>query len=301
MKKISILSITLLSIIIFANYALATVGGPTLISDLKYDPISKLVYYTEHDEGGKGCPPILKSLNPISGQTKTIFSCDYGLNQPRGYSQYDTISNFTKNFQTLAKVDMNKSDIFIEIKNTNYEQVQMYEGKKIIATITQSDIASKQLETTICESNDPVTIDTYVIPSIMPEGPRTNTAIFLFSRIGLCYEGGYIKESIHSIPGFDVSKMTLTKSWYKSSEPALPSAYNKVVYPDAKIPSETDIVSFDNKPIKTIQDDIKPIITPSINQPQTSESSDKSTEYLIIILLVLILGVLLGKSIHSKK
>lgn len=308
MKKIYISIITLLLTVVFTNSALATVGGPTLVSDLKYDPISKLVYYTEQNYGGKGCPPILKSLDPISGQTKTIISCDYGINQPQSYDQFSTISAFTKNFQTLEKVDMNKSDIFVEIKSTTFKPVQMFEAKKFIATITQSDIVSKQLETTICEPSNPVTVDTYIIPKSTSAGPRINTAIFLFSRIAACYEGGYTYESLYPVTGFDTSKMILATSFYKSSDASLPSAFNRVVYPDAKIVSESDVFPANTRPASTIQNtipqtnNIKPTNNPPLIQPvQTPENIDRSAEYLIIILLVLILGVLLGISIRSKK
>jgi hypothetical protein len=303
MKKIYISIITLLLTLVFTNSALATVGGPTLVSDLKYDPISKLVYYTEQNYGGKGCPPILKSLDPISGQTKTIYSCDYGINKPQGYNQLSTISAFTKNFQRLEKVDMNKSDIFVEIKSTNYKPVQMFEGNKFIATITQSDIVSKQLETTICESSYPVTVDMFIIPNITPESLRNNNAIVLFSRTASCYEGGYVFESLHPVSGFDTSRMTLATSGYKSPDASLPSAFNRVVYPDAKIPSESDVFPANTRPANAVQNNIQPTNTPQVNQPiQTQvEKVDRSAEYLIIILFVLILGVLLGISIRSKK
>jgi hypothetical protein len=308
MKKICVSFITLLLTVIFASSALATVGGPTLVSDLKYDPVSKLVYYTEQNYGGKGCPPELKSLDPISGQRKTIYSCDYGINKPQGYNQLSAISTFTKNFQTLEKVDMNKSDIFVEIKSTNYKPVQMFEAKKFIATIAQSDIVSKQFETTICEPSDPVTVDTYIIPSTTPGGPRINTAIFLFSRTGLCYEGGYTNESLYAVTGFGTSIMIPATSWYKSPDASLPSAFNKVVYPDAKIISESDVFPANTRPVSTVQNDIpqtnniRPTINPPVNQPiQTPENVDRSAEYLIIILFVLILGVLLGISIRSRK
>jgi hypothetical protein len=247
-------------------------------------------------------------LDPISGQTKTIYSCDFGLNQPQNYNQRSTISAFTRNFLTLEKVDMNKSEIFVDIKSTNYKPVQMFEAKKFVATISQSDIVSKQLETTICESSDPVTVDMYIIPSTTPGGPRPNIAIFLFSRVGLCYEGGYTNESLYPVAGFNTPSLISATSWYKSPDASIPSAFNKVVYPDSKIVSESDVAFYNNNPISSVQNDaprandIKPITTPPVNQPiQTPKNVDRSAEYLIIILLVLILGVLLGISIRSKK
>ena len=56
--------------------ASATVGGPTLIYDLKFDPATKSVYYTEQNYGGRGCPPELKAISTDTNQVRTIFSCD---------------------------------------------------------------------------------------------------------------------------------------------------------------------------------------------------------------------------------
>ncbi|MDP3996511.1 MAG: hypothetical protein Q8P86_02360, partial [bacterium] len=56
----------------------ATVGGPTYISDFKYNPADESVYYIVNSQSGRGCPPELAKISLNSGISEMALSCDEG-------------------------------------------------------------------------------------------------------------------------------------------------------------------------------------------------------------------------------
>ena len=62
MNKLHIFSIVL-GISVIVSPALATVGGPTFIHTLKYNPLDESVYYIQNSESGRGCPPGLMKIS----------------------------------------------------------------------------------------------------------------------------------------------------------------------------------------------------------------------------------------------
>jgi hypothetical protein len=65
-----------MSLVITTGEVSATVGGPTYISAIAFKAEDNALYYTVHDNSGRGCPPIIHVIDLDTLKDTEIKSCD---------------------------------------------------------------------------------------------------------------------------------------------------------------------------------------------------------------------------------
>ncbi|MES2471109.1 MAG: hypothetical protein V4526_02680 [Patescibacteria group bacterium] len=212
------------------NGANATVGGATFVYDIKYDAKTGTVYYTEQNEGGKGCPPELKAISLKDNTTKVIYSCDDGINESQsgGQSQAEKISTYTQDFTYLQPVNLKKNNISISTSVTGEEKLQEGDTDYVIKTnfvadIFQNNAKKASLPFSGCSADQPLVVDGYRVPGV------SDKLLFLLSRKSDCFEGGYIGETLHLVSGINIANAT-DVSAYKGQSALVPHAGSLVVY-----------------------------------------------------------------------
>ena len=106
-----------LAIVSIPQITHATVGGPTFISDIRYDEAANNIYYVRNSFGGKGCPPTINRLNVTSGVTTNsgLITCS-----TKNYSQI--IDSFAQNFKGLPSVNLRKNNISASMRVVGKEE-----------------------------------------------------------------------------------------------------------------------------------------------------------------------------------
>src|SRR5687768_9496318 len=116
MKKYVILSIAT-GAYFAAAIVFATVGGPTYISNIAWNAKDNSAYYTVHDGGGRGCPPIINKINISTLARSEVKSCDqlekenaYGTDV--GIRKYDEFRSITyEGLPYLGSVNLKNNNI----------------------------------------------------------------------------------------------------------------------------------------------------------------------------------------------
>src|SRR3989344_4948947 len=104
-----------------AGEARATVGGPTYISQIAFNAKESSVYYTVHDNGGRGCQPIIHSIDLTTLKDSEIKSCSqieqefpYVEGGAPGYNQF--IADTYQGLPYLWSVSLEKNNINIGVE-----------------------------------------------------------------------------------------------------------------------------------------------------------------------------------------
>ncbi|HYC34546.1 MAG TPA: hypothetical protein VEC13_02330, partial [Candidatus Paceibacterota bacterium] len=126
MNKINHLLLLTLAIVASAfaslDYAEATVGGPTTISAIAHDSAQGSVYYTVHDGGGRGCPPIIHIIDLLTLKDRELKSCgdveqdvfsDDGQANLEKYAQYRT--DVYDKLSYMGSISLKKNNIDIRV------------------------------------------------------------------------------------------------------------------------------------------------------------------------------------------
>ncbi len=205
----------------------ATVGGPTLIYDFRYNPADESVYYTEQDSGGRGCPPELFKLSLNSGSTTVVYSCDRGFAEDA--SPVSEIAAIVEGFKPLTPISLKKNSIEVDVdfvRAENYSpEFEEVVRRHFTATVHQRGNKVAELPITGCNLEQPFTFAGYAIPGF------DKKIVLLLSTKGDCFEGGYTKETLHMVGGVG----NLDKDF----------RYNSMKWGEALVPNEGTLVVFE--------------------------------------------------------
>ncbi len=260
----------------------ATVGGPTYVYSLKYNPADASLYYTEQSEGGRGCLPILKKISLVSLEVSDVISC----NQSEGLSLSDVfteINAVTKGFKDLTQISLAQNNIRIELTNPQTKKIpndNYVINTLFTAQVYQNDTLIGEFPVSGCSADQTFLFGGYAFTSL------NKKIALLLSTKGNCFEGGYIYESLHIINA-NVKDKSFVANYLKSEVPLVESSATlSPIYLENTKPNQ--------EPIKN---------TPSNIIPTNNERNLNTSEIVIalIALIFLILGVVLGYAINRKK
>lgn len=230
MKKLCFLII--LEVLFISNYAVATVGGPTLVHSFKYNPVDESVYYVVNSESGRGCPPELMKISLNSGKSQVVLSCDEGeklieRNSSEFSTVYAEIEKRTQNFKFLTPINLKDNRISIDISFINYEkispEIDEIKNANFVASVYQDNKKIVDLPISGCNLEQPFIFAGYAIPGFEKK------IILLSSTKGDCWEGGYIYENLHVVGG--VNNLNKTGfNFYKNQNPLIPNEGTLVVF-----------------------------------------------------------------------
>ncbi len=257
----------------------ATVGGPTLIYDFKYNPVDESVYYVRISENGRGCPPELMKISLNTGKSETAFSCSQGeelIKSVKDQNIYDPIyveiNKITKDFKPLTVINLKDNNISIDINFVNSEnyspEIDLVLKNDFTASVYQNNKKIIDLPISGCNAKQPFVFAGYAIPGF------DKKIILLLSAKNDCWEGGYIYETLHVIGGVDNLNKNPRFNFYKSSEPLIPNEETLVVFEADK----TD----NTKSVDTVND--------------SNKNTDKNLYVYIVIAVMssLVVGILIG-------
>ncbi len=226
MKKIIIAILVICAgVFLGASQANATVGGPTYVYNLKYNPADTSLYYAEVSQSGRGCPPLLKKLSLTTNETTTVISCDQAEVLPAGGAEAE-IRGITESFKDLTLVNLLKNSIEIDVTFVNEEKIageDWVSKSNFLAKIYQNDILIAELPIVGCNKEQPFVFGGYAVPGL------NKKLILLLSTKGDCWEGGYTYETIHRTDATIIDRTSGSNS-YKTQGPLVPSESTLVVY-----------------------------------------------------------------------
>ncbi len=276
MKKITILSVALLlSFVFVTNTTHATVGGPTYISNIQTTSFnSPEIIYEVANQGGRGCPPVIYSQNILTGQTKTLLSCDQAEKLSEIDYQTEREVILAKYPVILDRIDLNKNKVTaatVAINEQEMDEAKGFFGKTdFTIDIFQNAIKKSTLSYSGCSPIQPHIIEGY-------KAPNNKSLMLVVSTKGDCFEGGYTLQRIFFVPDITI---------YDAA--SLPSVINKDPLPGpgnisfiAKVPATT-----------------APSAAPKTSTETEKDEAGTLINYRIIIgiLIVLVLGLAYKKA-----
>lgn len=277
MKKLYLFSI-ILGILFIASNAFATVGGPTLIHDFKYNPVDESVYYTLSSGSGRGCPPELLKISLNTGKLEIVLSCEEG-EKMRGdnyesSSVNSAIAKITDGFKYLIPINLKTNKIFIDVNFIDYTRFdsdpESIRNANFVASVYQDNKKIIDIPISGCSKEQPFIFGGYAIPGF------DKKIVLLLSAKGDCFEGGYIDESLHVVGGVNNLDKTYNGNFHKGVSPLVPNEGTLVVF-------EADSVNSENK---------------EVVEPKLSTENSDSTGILYVVLASIValgLGYFLGK------
>lgn len=290
MKKYLSLPIIILfvfSLLILGEKVSATVGGPTYISEIAYNASNNSVYYLENDYGGRECPPVIHQINLTNNQTTEVKTCDeifqeyfrdYSEENNQKYRQF--ISNFYKNLSYIGSVSLKKNNINVNV-GTLSERVENGEKYWIEfrATLIQDNKEVAKIDFRGCDKEQPHIFEGYKIPN-------SDAMAVLISNKRDCFEGGYVRETIHLVRGIKYYDTNIVRG-FKESSATEPNLGNLIVYASSK-----DTVSNTNIDNST---NVQANQTEVAQSTQQNQLKNWATLPIILIgIAVLVVGILSG-------
>ncbi len=276
-----------LGILFLAGSVFATVGGPTFIHTFKYNPQDESVYYIENDQNGRGCPPELNKISLNSGKSQVVYSCSEGekLIEGNGYKfdpVYAEINKIISNFKDLTPINLKDNRISVGISLVDYEKMspELDEISKanFIASVYQDGKKVIDLPVSGCNLKQPFVFAGYAIPGF------DKKIVLLLSTKGDCWEGGYIRESLHVVGGVNNLDKEYYPNSYKESSALVPSEATLVVY-SGEAATSTSTGQLDGEPGVTVQEGATP----------------KGNNNIILYVAVIVVGLGLGYFFGRKK
>lgn len=284
-----ILLLTIIAISSLPSATFATVGGPTYVYALKYNPADESVYYTQISQSGRGCPPELWKVSLNTGNKVVVFSCSDGeaiLNQSGGYdfNPVNTkIDNLVKNFKDLTPISLPKNTLAIDVNFISTEKLTPQDDwilrSHFTANVYQGTTEIVNFPITGCNIAQPFTFAGYAIPGF------DKKIILLLSTKNDCFEGGYISETLHVTGGLNNLDKTYANDSFKNPSPLLPSESTLIVF-------EKDTPNFLTK-TETTADGDEDVI-------ENNNNEAFSLPNLVTVAIISILaGIILGKFIKK--
>lgn len=224
---------------------MATVGGPTYLSQIAYKASDNSVYYLESDMGGKGCPSIIHSISLATNKDVEVKTCDEVFQQffsgesgEQKYSQF--ITDTYQSLPYLGSVSLKNNNIAVrvEVLSERIENGEKY-WTEFRATLTQDNKEVAKLDFRGCAEDQPHIFEGYGIPN-------TDAMAILISNKGDCFEGGYVKENLSVVKGIKYYDTNIIRS-VKGNGATEPNTGNMVVYATASPTSSTPQKNLDTK------------------------------------------------------
>ncbi|MBU4338671.1 hypothetical protein KKB43_03770 [Patescibacteria group bacterium] len=294
-KKYILLSIVILttfSLLILGEKVLATVGGQTYISEIAYNTTNSSVYYLVNDYSGKECPPVIHSINLANNQDTQIKTCDevfqeffknYSEENNQKYRQF--ISDFYKNLFFIGSVSLKKNNINVSV-STLSERVENGEKywTEFRAILTQDNKEVAKIDFRGCDKEQPHIFEGYKIPN-------SDAMAILISNKGDCFEGGYVRETLHLVRGIKYYDTNIVRS-FKESSATEPNLGNMIVYASSR--DATNNNNIDNS--TNIPANQPEVTQPTQqNQPKNLVTVSMMLSGVVILVAGILLGYLIGK------
>lgn len=290
-KKYALLSIVILTtslLLMLGNKVSATVGGPKYISQIAYDASNKSIYYIENNYGGKGCPPVIHSVNIIENQDIQVKNCDEILQEYfRNYNEVSDqkyrqfISDFYGNLSYIGSVSLKKNNITVNVDAPS-ERVETGEKywTEFRATIIQDNEEIAKINFRGCDKEQPHIFEGYRIPN-------SDVMAILVSNKGDCFEGGYVMESLYLVRGVKYYDTNIVRN-FKEVSATEPNLGNMTIYVSSK-----DVTGYDD-------------INASTNTQPTQTTPTRQKNLVVTAILFgtviffagMLLGYLIGKNLQ---
>lgn len=218
----------------------------------------------------------------VAEESQIAYSCDQG-EQLLANGDYDNsrvyseINKITDGFKNLTPISLKENKISIDVafvKNETYSPASNeFSGAIFDVSVYEDTVKIKNMSVQGCNTEQPFTFEGYAIPGF------NKKIVLLLSTKGDCFEGGYIKETIHVVGGLDsVSKNTTITSF--KNETALS-------------PHEGTLVVFESDEVTGA--DEKEVATPS------PSISTNSSPLITLIIAAILLGTFFGRLSKKKQ
>lgn len=237
MNKVYVFLIALFAFFM-AGSVFATVGGPTYISEIGFSATESAVYYKVNDNGGRGCPPIIHKIDLGTGKDSEVKSCDqyeseYATNEA-GFQKYTQfLHDFYQTVSYLGSVSLKKNNINVQVKFVKEGLMEGFDEpvwRDFEAQVFQDGREIGKINFRGCAKDQPHVFEGYMIPN-------SNQMLFLISNKGDCFEGGYVRESLHLMRGVTYHDTNIVRS-FKEESATEPNSGNVVVYATTEATSE---------------------------------------------------------------
>ena len=188
-------------ILLAPTRAHATVGGPTYIEQISYNEQERSVYFLNKSQTGRGCAPEIGKINLATNNQTFVMSCDaiekkYGTD----IAAYNELveQTFLKN-TPLTIIDLEKNKISARVTYTGEEKIAEENiSARFHAVILQGGEEKGAIDFRGCYKDQPAVMTGYLIPG-------SSKIAIVISRIGDCFEGGYVKDDIYLVDGISVT------------------------------------------------------------------------------------------------
>ena len=176
---------------------LATVGGPTIISEVRTSATGSEIIYVEQNMGGRGCPPEIYKLDLTSGDKSLLVNCRE--------SEQDKVAYDAKFAETLAQfpVALNSADL-----TSLNMRAQVSVTREVKEDLANNVFARTDFKVDILRNNQK--LRTLEYSGCRPDQAHEfkiysllNQENFLLksTSIGDCFEGGYNVDKLYLVLG----------------------------------------------------------------------------------------------------
>lgn len=190
---------------LFAHPAHATVGGPTTIERVSYNPSENAIYYLINSQTGRGCLPEIAKIDLATNNQTLVASCDqieekFLKNGGLDYSAYDTYTQSVFEKTTpLLPFDLSKNKFSADLSYTGeYKFSDENISSQFSIIIKQAGSIKGGVDIIGCYKKEPVVLSGFAIPD-------SNKVAIVASRIGDCFEGGYTKDDLFLISEIELN------------------------------------------------------------------------------------------------
>lgn len=280
----------------------ATVGGPVVFYDFKYNPTDESIYYTMQDYDARGCPPALYKMSLVNESKDVVFSCEEGFSllndegleyesvdwpEQMDYLINQKIDQITSDFKPLQKINLKENNISIDINflKDNFSEGYSEEdpiSRSFSADIYQNGEIIDSKDINSCYLEDPFLFEGYAIPGFEKK------IMLLMSAKFNCWEGGYVSDSVYIVEDVDnINKDLLGPVSYRDGGFIIePDKDTLVVY-------ESDNIKLEEKSTSTTSKNI-------VEQEVKPKQKDSYVVLIITNLISLIVGLFIGRYIFTQ-
>ncbi len=226
-SKFFVVVVALCALVGLSGKVFATVGGPKYISGIALSTLRNTIYYTLHDNGGRGCPPIVHAIDLTTLKDTEVKSCtqvEEGTTTEVGQQHYvEFVSDLLYDLPFLGSVSLKRNNIAINVDFLSEHTEEGYtQWSEFRAHIIQDDKEVGQISFRGCSQDQPHIFEGYMVPN-------SDTMLILISNKGDCFEGGYVYETLRIIKGVTYHDTNIVRS-YKDASATEPNSGNLVVY-----------------------------------------------------------------------
>lgn len=196
MTRKKLFLIMFLSIIYFsiiAKTASATVGTDEELWGFGYhQKTQNIIFFGAGQEGS----PAVWNYNTI---TNNLFENSYG---SWGEVFYIVIDSLQKEMPPLKKVELKDTQLVIKQEKLPVEQRLLYEGQDYLYDVYPTKITIQNLKDSTAQTKilDSCFQDVPILLNGIYEYPDKNISIVVFRHRGVCFEGGYMKDTAFLFP-----------------------------------------------------------------------------------------------------